>query len=764
MSLRKNLSAAFAASVALVLLSSSPAAARQGDAAANTVATFNASVAASGTKDLTPELFPALAAMEPPPAEMDLREASLMTSESEGWSAWETWAKGEKQQAVIAALKKVTDPKGKWAFNLKYGEAAADPAWVEAGLYVDLGKPELLAAANDGLYYLAAFDVMELLITVEAERLAVQKKPKELVEMMVAWIRFGRVVADRPFHEEMIWAAHAMIDGLERLRDIVCLHRDLLRVEDARYAVDELDLRAILPNRVRFPTGEKQALQQLIALTMNERGGVKPGVFAATMAGLSSRGRAVNRFAQAGYWAGVEAQHAGWFDTRDQMNKIFGDWEKRWDLNNLFDPYMDQREDWTKTDIAKFAMLHEVLDGMDLLFDLRAVLQVELGGTRTALAVVGYRIGMKDWPPTLPAVQPRYIQKLDHDPWFFEEEREQRLDFRFFVPIRDEEFEEREEKKPRPVRVNMGPSIPTSAPPPTAAPTEEKPKEAAKSGGLGLGQDDEPAEEAKPDIQIVNPNATRPLIYAGKAVRRGPPFEIGIDQTDFILFSVGPDGKSEFADSVGYGGTDVLIWPPLLTLERRAIKQGLIQAGGGFSPYEMVSLRNFHFHLLAPLASEVYDKASGRIDIAKLRERWTAAVQGEVKNLYAGEVRLTALNTVISMMAAMEPSMLAEASKTLIEMPDAASVIERDAKQFGLTTAEVKELAILTNAEVVKSKGSTALREKVKGGAELTIEDMLGTIPESVETMTQPAFEPYLKKILAHFAAQPAEGDKAGGK
>ncbi len=757
MSLRKNLSAALAAGVALVLLSSSPSAARQGEAAANPVAAFNASIAASGTKDLTPELFPALAAMEPPPAEIDLRDASLMTSESEGWSAWETWAKSEKQQAVIAALKKVTDPKGKWAFNLKYGEAAADPAWVKAGLYVDLGKPELLAAANNGLRYLEAFDNMLLLLTVEAERLAVQKEPKALVETMVAWVRFGRAVADRPFHREMLWAGRAMIDGLERLRDIACLHRDVLRVEDARYAVDELDLRAILPGRVRFPTGEKQALQQLMALTIEDRGGVKPGIFAATMAGISSHGRAVNRFAQAGYWAGIEAQHAGWFDTRDQIEKVYGDWEKRWNLNNMFDPYMDQPEDWTKTDIAKFAMVHEVLQGMDLLFDLRAVLQTELAGTRTSMAIVGYRAGMKDWPPVLPAVQPRYIQKLDFDPWFFESEREQRLDFRYFVPIRDEDFGEREEKKPRAVRVNMGPATPSTAPAAQAAPdaAAEKKDSPKGPGGFGTGDEDVPVDD-KPDIKIASPSANRPLLYTGEAVRRGQPFEVGIDQTEFILFSVGPDGKSGYADSVGYGGSDVLIWPPILNLERRAIKGGLIQAGRSFSPYEAVSLRNFHFQLLGPIASQVYDKGSGKIDMPKLRELWAKAIEDEVRRLYSGEAELAGLNAALAMVSGMDQGMLMQATKSLIDLPDAAPIIERDAQQFGLTSTEVKELVIKASDEGIKSKESVALREKVKGGAKLTVDDMLGTVKASVEMFTQPAFEPYIKKILEHMAAQPA--------
>lgn len=747
---RSKLCAAAAACVVLALSASNVAFARQGSApAANPVAAFNDTVPISGTKDLTPELFPALAAMEAPPQELSRHRASLMTSGSDGWSSWESWAKGEKQQAVLAALKKVTDPKAKLAFSLKYGANAADSTWVKAGLYIDLGKPELLAAADHGLLYMTAFDRAVLLCTVEAERLASQNKPKECIDVLVSWIRFARTVADRPFAEEKIWAYRAMIDGLERMRDIACLHRDLIRVEDAKTAVDELDLRAMLPERITFPRGERQALQQLMAQTMEERGGVKPGIFAATMAGISSRGQAMSRFARAGYWAGIEAQHAGWFDTRDQIEKIYGDWEKRWNLNNMYDPYMDQVEDWTKTDLARFAMVHEVLDGVDLLFDLRAVLQTELTGTRTAMAVVGYRAGMKDWPPALPSVQPRFIQKLDADPWFYEPERKQYLDFRYFVPIRDEEFAEREEKKPRPVRVNMGPSAPAAAAPAAAEPPKEAPK---NTSNFGTGEEEPPASD-KPNIKMPGANADRPLLYTGGAVRGGQGFEVGIDQTEFILYSVGPDGKAGYADSVGYNGSDVLIWPPLLNLERRAIKDGLIQAGTTASPFEGISLRIYSIHLLEPIAGQVFDKASGKVDMPKLRELWTAAVEEDIRKQYSSESKIEAVNAALQITSGMDPSMLLQTVRMLVDAPDAQPIIERDAKQFGLSATEVKELVLKANEESLKSKESIAMREKVKGGAKLTADDLVGSVKSGVDTLTQPAFEPYLRKILEHYAA-----------
>lgn len=46
-------------------------------------------------------------------------------------------------------------------------------------------------------------------------------------------------------------------------------------------------------------------------------------------------------------------------------------------------------------------------------------------------------------------------------------------------------------------------------------------------------------------------------------------FTVSLDESNFVLYSVGPDGKPEWAKSVGGAGSDILFWPPLLSLERQ---------------------------------------------------------------------------------------------------------------------------------------------------------------------------------------------------
>jgi hypothetical protein len=46
-------------------------------------------------------------------------------------------------------------------------------------------------------------------------------------------------------------------------------------------------------------------------------------------------------------------------------------------------------------------------------------------------------------------------------------------------------------------------------------------------------------------------------------------FEADIDDSTFVLFSVGPDGANNAARVVGEDGKDILYWPSILSLMRQ---------------------------------------------------------------------------------------------------------------------------------------------------------------------------------------------------
>ena len=46
-------------------------------------------------------------------------------------------------------------------------------------------------------------------------------------------------------------------------------------------------------------------------------------------------------------------------------------------------------------------------------------------------------------------------------------------------------------------------------------------------------------------------------------------FTVELDDSTFVLYSVGPQGQRGWARTVGHGGEDLLFWPPILSMLRR---------------------------------------------------------------------------------------------------------------------------------------------------------------------------------------------------
>lgn len=460
----RQLSTLLFVSVAFSILA--PALARQ--TPANHLADLNSLNAPPGTRDAAAELFPKLAAMTAPPdSPGDLRQVSLLCAggaATGNWAAWAEWAKSQPQQDVLAALKAVTDPAKKYALSLPYGRDGVDPAWISADLFVELGSPPLLAMAPAGAKYLSRLDVMAKLLTVEAARLAFEKKPDEALTVLINWVRLGRMIADRQFANEKLWGMRQVREALERMRDIAVANPGLFTEKHAQEAAKELDLRAIAPERVRFPEGERRALLQIVDLTMEPRGNARAEAFGPTLGRITAEGRALNLFPQAAYWGQVGETHAGYFDTLDQIKKVFGDWQHRWDLNNIFDPLMRDASDFSGMDRAKFAIIDQVALPVTKLYGLRTLMVTDLGATRAGMGVIGFRSAQGQWPPGIEAVQPRFVAALDYDPWYFEPNRQVRQVYRYFVPMRDTPLGPRELPKAHSVTVSgsIGAAAPTA--------------------------------------------------------------------------------------------------------------------------------------------------------------------------------------------------------------------------------------------------------------------------------------------------------------
>lgn len=463
----------------------------QGGSASSTAATTAPAVAgaswlnkASDTTKATPGtesadalLFGPLSAVETAPAGAgSIDAASLLGPKSPDWARAKAWAEGAAQVKALEALTAATDTKKKYLITLPYGSAGVDAAWVKAGIVVELPKDSMLAGAR--YRYLGALERLFALASVDATRLAESGKGDKALARCVEWVRLAKMVAERESVTERVWAMRQMILATERMRDIAYAFRDAMSPEVCRNASDELDERLVQVRRLSIPSVERFAAEQLIEATIAEKGAVNPGKFAATMARLKAGERSLSNFGAAAWYRELAAGHAGWFDTKDQLAKVYGGWTNRWAIQNLHDDLLQIPSDYAKMDKAKFALIDAATRDIEQMQALRLELMTSLAGTRVSLGVVGYERKEKRWPPNVSAIAPNYVRVLDPDPYGYDKRFKNLNAFHFKVPIRDDPKREREEPRPHEMMVGVG-TASVSAPSQTPEMLEAMSKAAA---------------------------------------------------------------------------------------------------------------------------------------------------------------------------------------------------------------------------------------------------------------------------------------------
>jgi hypothetical protein len=486
-------------------------------------------------------LLPALVGIQPPPAILfsarvasprdsaSERAAMLLPAGAAEWAEVEAWAMAPSQRAALDALKAATtdDNSGqRMAFGQPYGiqAVASNLDLVRAGLYTELGDPPMLAAAKfqliDGTTPgLAPLDRLVALGHVEATRLAAGGKMDDAIDVVLRLVYLGRQFASRAFAVEADWGLRRMISGLQRVRDIAYTdYNGSKLLDEARLTelVKRLDDQAgfMRIDRLNFPQGDRLAAEQVVAMVFVERGGPNDQ-FAQTMAHLGSTQFPLRLFSEQAKWQNVAASHHDWFDTTEALDRVARDWAGRWDLSQ-FDKRMKEPFAYDGLNSQQDAVLRAVFNrNTGDLFGDRQMLQAEAVGTRASLAVVAYTVKNRQFPPLLASVRPRYLPELEADPYNPNREYGAKPPLEYFVPIRDQTFGPRED--PHPHRINV-------------------------------------------------------------VVLSGRNFDVAVDQSQFVLYSVGPDGVRSWAKNVredarDYFPGDYLIWPPTISLQRQNLEE-----------------------------------------------------------------------------------------------------------------------------------------------------------------------------------------------
>jgi len=479
-------------------------------------------------------LLPHVARMDPPPPVIDGPvQAMLLPAGAGGWDEAEAWATAEPQRAVLKAIHEVGtewDPIRGKAFGLPYGVAAVAemPAGLEliqAGLYVELGEPPLLADAQ--FLYLDGLDDVASLVNVEATRLAAAGDPFAALQLLMDYTYFGWQMARREMFVEARWGYRSMIATMTRLRDVA--YTDWRSESPSLTAHNVIDLlrraetgRDLRFDLLDFPEGDHIAMTQILAIVFDESGRLDEETFGPTMARLSSRGRSLRLFSEVSWWEKAADIQADGEEMKEKAAGVWRDWaENRW-RREAFDPKLKTPSTFERL-TGEFATVrtvytHRMRDGEvspQILLHERQRLLTEAAGTRTALALMGYHNATGRFPPSVFAIRPQFVKRVDDDPY----NPEPMAPLQYFVPwkVNYREPASREETPPHSVRI---------------------------------------------------------ILEDGANFLR----RIGSDQ--FVLYSVGPNTADDRAvnieNSSRANAGDYLIWPPVLSLLRQNMtEQGL---------------------------------------------------------------------------------------------------------------------------------------------------------------------------------------------
>ncbi len=422
--------------------------------------------AGPGTRAVEDVLFGPLAAMEPAPAWFAADRSRFIEClpGSPDWAEAESWLNGEPQREVLGALSTCTDVSGgtKWVLGIPYGQDAISSEWANAGLVATLEQDNLLATVE--FPYFQRFETLADLATLEVYRLAADNQSEDALDTAIDLLMLGRFVADRPFAEESKFGYRLMSRALVVLRDAVYTYPDSFRDQEVLLdAIKDLDVNRVKNNYFSFPRAERIAAEQLMARTIAERGGVNTESFISTMATLTSADRPLRRFGEADRWRTAAAIQADWFDTQAAIDRIWGDFGKRWEYE------FSRSEHARPTDYDQLAspqhrMVRQVAADVASVFAARRLVTAELGATRIALGCVAWKITRFDWPPGQPnaplPLRPNYLRYVDDDPYHWSTRRDAFQPFGYFVPIRDEPRTERQEPSPHRVLASINPDRP----------------------------------------------------------------------------------------------------------------------------------------------------------------------------------------------------------------------------------------------------------------------------------------------------------------
>jgi hypothetical protein len=368
-------------------------------------------------------LLPLLAKSAPPPASVgNYHEARLLLAGMKGWDPVAAWAAAPAQQEVVAGLLRVgaeRDFLKAFEFGLPYGFDGVSPDLIRAGLFVNLGDPPTIAAAQ--FAYLPAMDRLEMLANVEASRLLSQDKVHGAIDVMIAMAHVGRQMCDRALIREARWGMEVMGRSMERVRDIAyraVMDKKTIDIRALSTQIDRLDPDGYFKlSRMAMPTGDQIGATQVVERTRdNEAGGFNVPALAATMAKMGAGGKPLRLFSESAAWRDAAGKSAGPQAIQESIDGVYADWRVRWSLSP-FEGRLGNRTPYEELNKDAYQVLLIAVPDMAPLERGRQAAETEIVGARTALACVGVYVTTNNQPNLITAIRPRWVKSIDADPF-----------------------------------------------------------------------------------------------------------------------------------------------------------------------------------------------------------------------------------------------------------------------------------------------------------------------------------------------------------
>lgn len=421
---------------------------------------------APGNESVEQKLFPLLIEMDPfplmSPGEGPFTGGNEFLFIERGDSRRQTlidWVEQPAQQAVLDMVREIGEDFDTHMMSMQLGDDKVPAEWVEAGLYVETGRPGLELVGADFHYLEEMVDRLYPLSYANGLALAEAGDGDKALEDYARFLAIYRLLLDRPFSAEKEVAFGAIVVTCDLMTDLAYQYtrpRDNaftpIGIADALLETDETLLGFA---RFLLPAGDAYTAQQAFDYASFGERTISADRFATMLASTSDK-PGLSAFGSAAAFRDMAMMQADRIDFNAKLNDLLADYTRRWNYSDLHDDLLDNASVAQMTDGSRFYILQsQIIDKYSYFENVRLMLLTYMSGMRCSLGAVAFYLDNNNLPGRIVSIQPEYVRTIQSnlDYLNYNERIQQSEPLRYWVPMRDEQFGVRENPTRYPIKV-----------------------------------------------------------------------------------------------------------------------------------------------------------------------------------------------------------------------------------------------------------------------------------------------------------------------